>query len=230
MAWSYLATNQYGSVSGWGTNQYDSYVITQNQIDNATMMWNFFRNQGYTEQATAAMIGNAMWESLINPGQYEYGSSMTDFNHYGLGLYMWTPKYKIRDYATSIGGNMYDGDVQCQFYLANESDGWKTDRGLTQYPNYPYNMTPAQFKVSQLTPNYLAEVFGCNYEGGTYSSYRGGNADYWYNYFSGTPPTPPTPGGDTPDEVLYLMILRNRRSEGYEHKNRKVIGVYGNTH
>ena len=193
MAWHYLATNQYGSVSGWGTNQYDAYVITQNQIDNATMMWNFFRSHGYTEEATSAIIGNCMWESLIKHGQYEYGSSMTDFSVYGLGLLMWTPKSKIRDYAQSVGGDMYNGDIQCNFYLSDEQRGWNMYRGLTQYPNYPYVVTPEQFKVSTQSPSYLAEVFGCNYEGGTYSRYRGGNSEYWYEYFHGTPPTPPPP-------------------------------------
>lgn len=193
MAWHYLATNQYGSVSGWGTNKYDEYIITQNQIDNANMMWSFFRNQGYTEKATAAIIGNAMWESLINPGQYEYGTNMNDFDHYGLGLLMWTPKSKIRNYANQVGGNMYDGDLQCQFYLTDESGGWNMYRGLYQYPNYPYVMTPEQFKISELSPTYLAEVFGCNYEGGGYNAYRGKNAEYWYQQLHGTGPTPPDP-------------------------------------
>lgn len=212
MAWHYLATNQYGSVSGWGTNQYDAYVITQNQIDNATMMWNFFRYHGYTEEATSAIIGNCMWESLINPGQYEYGSSMTDFDHYGLGLLMWTPKSKIRDYALQYGGDMYDGNLQCEFYLVDEqrAGAWNMNRGLYSYPNYPYVMTAAEFRNSTQTPRYLAEVFGCNYEGGTYSTYRGGNAEYWYEYFHGTPPTPPVPPTPTGRKLPLIFYLKRR--------------------
>lgn len=219
MAWHYLESNQYGSVSGWGTNQYDAYIITQNQIDNAREMWNFFRNNGYTEQATAAIIGNAMWESLINPAQYEYGTNMQDFSHYGLGLLMWTPKSKIRNYANQVGGNMYDGNLQCQYYLSNETAGWNMYRGLTQYPGYPYVMTPEQFKISTLTPSYLGEVFGCNYEGGTYSSYRGGNATYWYDYFAGTPPTP-TPTEDISLWFGVFNVLKRRNSAFYASSKR----------
>lgn len=188
-------------------------------------MWNFFRTAGYTEQATSAIIGNVMWESLINPAQYEYYTDMNNWNVYGMGLMMWTPKRKIRDYASAQMGDMYSGDLQCRFYLDNESTGWEMYRGLTQYPNYPYIMTPAEFKVSTQTPEYLAEVFGCNYEGGTYSSYRGGNARYWYNYFQGTPPVPPEPpsSGTAAWFAVFKMLQRrkqqsllyNRRNKGW---------------
>lgn len=216
MSWHYLATNQYGSVSGWGTNNVNEYIITQNQIDNAQMMWSFFRNQGYSEQATAAIIGNAMWESLINPGQFEYGSNMSDWSSYGLGLLMWTPKSKIKNYADSVGGDVYSGDLQCRFYLENETPGWNMYRGLTQYPNYPYIMTPGEFKLSTQSPSYLAEVFGCNYEGGTYSRVRSTNSDYWYNYFTGTPPGPgPEPGGGGLGAWFAIFKLqKQRRSSG----------------
>lgn len=195
MAWHYEITNRYGSQTGWGTNEYDNYIITQNQIDNATEMWNFFRTAGYTEQATAAIIGNAMWESLINPAQYEYYTDMNNFDVYGMGLLMWTPKRKIRDYAANQMGDMYDGYLQCQFYLEDVQrvGAWNMYRGLNSYPNYPYIMTADEFKNSTQSASYLGEVFGCNYEGGTYSHYRGDNSNYWFNYFSGTPPTPPTP-------------------------------------
>lgn len=207
MSWHYLATNQYGSVSGWGTNKYNEYIITQNQVDNAHMMWDFFRSRGYSEQATSAILGNAMWESLLNPGQYEYYTSMTDFSVYGLGLLMWTPKSKIRDYAQQVGGDMYDGDLQCRFYLANESDGWNMYRGLTQYPRYPYLMTPEEFKVSTQDITYLAEVFGCNYEGGGYDAYRGRNAVYWYEQLHGeVPPEPPEPPTPTPSRKLPIIF------------------------
>ena len=215
MAWHYLETNQYGSQTGWGTDDVDSYIITQNQIDNASEMWNYFRYRGYSEQATAAIIGNAMHESLLNPAQYEYYTSMTDFSVYGLGLLMWTPKSKIRNYANSVGGNMYDGNLQCNFYIQNESEGWDMYRGLTQYPRYPYIVTPAEFKVSTADVTYLAEVFGCNYEGGNYDTKRGRNSVYWYEYFTGTPPQPPEPpvsGGGAWFGVFHVVNKRNRHN------------------
>lgn len=59
-------TGKYGTY--WG-NTYDSsqsLTLEQEKI-NATYIWNYLREQGWTLNAVAGMLGNMQSESAINP-------------------------------------------------------------------------------------------------------------------------------------------------------------------
>lgn len=59
-------TGKYGTY--WG-NTYDSsqsLTLEQEKI-NATYIWNYLREQGWTLNAVAGMLGNMQSESSINP-------------------------------------------------------------------------------------------------------------------------------------------------------------------
>ena len=109
---------------------------------------------------------------------------------------------KIINYAASVGGNWYDGAIQCQFidqvpnqnFLPNSAAG--------------YNYTWAQFKqITNVATAALAFLFEAERpaDQGTAQRQRRINAaQAWYNEFSGQPTPPPTPPdppdpGPTPD-------------------------------
>ena len=59
-------TGLYGTY--WG-NTYDSSnaLTTTRQQVNAQYIWNYLRNEGWTKNAVAGMLGNMQSESSINP-------------------------------------------------------------------------------------------------------------------------------------------------------------------
>ncbi len=106
MAWHYIDT----ASQVWTHNAASS---NQDQIDNASEMWAYFRNKGYSEQATAAMIGNAQHESALNPAQWQYGSYVGN-EHLGYGLFQWDPASRYWQlYCGHYGYDRTNGYYQC---------------------------------------------------------------------------------------------------------------------
>ena len=59
-------TGQYGTY--WGNTYNSSNTLTMEQMKvNATYIWNYLREQGWTLNAVAGMLGNMQSESSINP-------------------------------------------------------------------------------------------------------------------------------------------------------------------
>lgn len=59
-------TGQYGTY--WGNTYNSSNTLTMEQMKvNATYIWNYLREQGWTLNAVAGMLGNMQSESAINP-------------------------------------------------------------------------------------------------------------------------------------------------------------------
>ena len=106
MAWTYIDT----ASQVWTHSAPNSNAA---QIDNAREMWNFFRSRGYSEQATAAIMGNAQEESALNPAQWQYGSYVGNRN-LGYGLFQWDPAARYWDtYCNYYGYDRTDGYYQC---------------------------------------------------------------------------------------------------------------------
>ena len=126
-----------------------------------------------------------------------YGLSNGGF---GLGLVQWdgytstSPAgQKLVSFSERYGLTWYDGDTQL-FRIKREQETniqWQTHtiNGISwTWSNYPTNTQ---------TPEVSAHVWQACYEvsaTGTLPT-REANARYWYDYFSSTPPTPPTPTG-----------------------------------
>ena len=59
-------TGQYGTY--WGNTYNSSNTLTMEQMKvNAIYIWNYLREQGWTLNAVAGMLGNMQSESAINP-------------------------------------------------------------------------------------------------------------------------------------------------------------------
>ena len=178
------------------------------QIDNATEMWNYFRNLNYSEQATAAIIGKAQHESALNPAQWQYGGYVGDMQD-GYGLFQWDDASRyINVYCGHYGYDRTNGYYQCEWVETQTIGGLEGN----QWIPVP-GVTPSSwddFKISTDPPGDLAITFARNWERGnwwgTAGQNRRGNAEYWYQYFTGTPPQPPTPPGS--GEALWFAVFK----------------------
>ena len=64
--------------------------------NNAVLIWNYFKSQGWTLNSVAAMLGNMQSESTINPGIWE---NLDPIISNGYGLVQWTPSTKYSEWA-----------------------------------------------------------------------------------------------------------------------------------
>ena len=213
-------------VNGWwlstdtriGTS--DTSGVTSAQETNAQNIYNYFSALGWSLSAICGMLGNMQVESYLSPAYIQSAhrsqlpnsaaslsdvpnSVMLNFyggSNYGVGLVQWdgyttTPPVgqKLVSFAERYGLDWYDGDTQC-FRIQREQE---TNLQWTTYTLYGTSWTWNNYVSNTRTPEDSAAIFQKCYEkGGTDTTRRKNNARYWYDYFSGTPPTPPEPGDD----------------------------------
>lgn len=209
----WLTTDTGGSM---GTT--DTSGITSKQQHNATKVYNYFSSLGWSLSAIAGMLGNMQVESWLSPAliqgthRSQLPNSAADLSDvpnsvminfygssgYGVGIVQWDgytstapAGQKLVSFAMRYNLNWYDGDTQT-YRIKREQETniqWQSAviNGITwTWSNYPTN--------SQ-TPETSARIWQVCYEvaaAGTLER-RQQNARYWYDYFSETPPTPPTP-------------------------------------
>ena len=122
------------------------------QENNVNIIAAFFRNEGWTDNAIAAMLGNMQTESYLNPAQWQHNMNYSMDG--GFGLAQWTPATKLADYLGTGWRTNYDGQLDRIRYEWQNGLQWM----------YNVNMSFAQFAVSTDSVNYLTEVFLRNYE------------------------------------------------------------------
>lgn len=156
----------------------NDYLNQSEMENNAEMFYSRMISYGFSLNAIAGMLGNIQHESTINPGIWE---SLDPYEG-GYGLVQWTPYTNYSNWAGAGWEN--NGDKQC------ERIAYEFANGLQYYSTDEYPLTASQFKVSDLSPEYLAEAFLANYErpGDPSASiaYRRQYARNWYNYLSAT--------------------------------------------
>ena len=216
MSWHYIDT----ASQVW---THAAAASNSQQIDNATEMWNFFRSRNYSEEATAAIIGNAQHESALNPAQWQYGGYVGDMTD-GYGLFQWDDASRyITLYCGTYGYNRTDGYYQCLWVDTQTIGGLDGD----QWNAVP-GVTPATwdgFKISTNPPGDLAITFARNWERGNWwgdaGANRRSNAEYWFQYFTGTPPTPPTPSDEGYALWFAVFKILSKRKKGVVGYSRK---------
>ena len=147
--------------------------------DNAFMIWYYFTNLGFTNEAIAGLLGNLQQESTLDPWRYQNGVGP------GYGLAQWDPASGWFNYAQRHNINTSDptasGDGQCQCINDGESEGqWLPDTPTAIEHNTRYSW--AEF--SQLTDvNEAVRAFLYEYEraGRPNLPARYAYAAYWYD-------------------------------------------------
>lgn len=196
-------------------------LITSEMENNAKIFGDIFLGMGYSINTIAALAGNAQAESTINPGLNEVGGG-------GYGLFQWTPKSDLIEACSQLGIRPYtDGSIQCRcldgelFTLRNQ---WYTSSAFIR-PYYKsgatndmIGITPEEFKSNNMgwNPGKLAILFMAAYErpsydpGTNHADKRASNANYWFEYYTGNPPTPtpPTPGKGIPKELIAILSTK----------------------
>ena len=155
------------------------YLSIDEMTVNAQEIMNQLTGRGWTKNAVAGMLGNMQTESTINPAVWE---SLSPNVNNGYGLVQWTPATKLISWAEGEGLDYTSGDAQLQridWEVANNQQWIAT----SQYPR-----SFQEFKVSTLTPEYLAQVFIRNYERPRYPNQpiRSTQARYWYDNLEGS--------------------------------------------
>ncbi|EKD5409281.1 peptidoglycan DD-metalloendopeptidase family protein [Enterococcus faecalis] len=176
-----------GSGTG-GTGSGTPPELTTEKEKNAWAVWQFLKSKGYSEQATAGILGNMEQESGIMPDIDEGGGGP------GYGLVQWTSPvagesgraYVQRLLAQAgISGDYRNINTQLQLL------DWHMHNG--QYiPTSAYPYSVAQFKV--LTDIGTATMaFEANFERPAVTHpERIDMAIYWYNKLHGLQPSNPT--------------------------------------
>ena len=200
-------------------------------FNNAAMIYSILSNKGWTLNAIAGALGNIQHEGIMNPWSWENSEILASTDTYlidnsythGYGLFGFTPSghYLHSQYAQSfntfapnysdIPGNPNDGDAQIRYmdeYYIDEWQGWRNR-------NSNYYMPWEDYKVSALTPSYLAGVWMYSFEGPADPTgqlpLRETDAEYYYNLLLPYDPNPPTPPPTPTRKSMPLwMMLRKR--------------------
>lgn len=175
------------------------------QENNATYIYWWFSQRGWSINAIAGMLGNMEVESKINPGIWE--DLDTGDTSQGYGLVQWTPASKYLNWCSANGLEPSDMDsalLRIEWELAN---------GEQYYSTTAYPLSFKEFKVSTKSPYYLGMAFATNYERPEeITSLRGENAEKWYQFLLTLPGLrPPKPIKKRTALPLWLMYIASRR-------------------
>jgi hypothetical protein len=154
-------------------------------VANCEEMYNYLTGRGWTHNATCAVMGNACYESSVNPGMYERDSGRPVYQS-GYGLIQWTNVHATSEDENTLiawcieefgDRNWANGDRQCQFIDTDDGNNWIIKSS--------WNITYNDFKVSNSDLSYLTRAYFENRERGTWSSLRYTYASRISDYFQG---------------------------------------------
>ena len=199
-------------------NTYDtSNVLSLEQMQvNSSYIYSYLKNEGWTINSIAALLGNMQAESSINPGRWQSDRVGGDSTAHGYSLVQWTPYTKYTDWCSSEGfgdPSEMDSALARIIYEVENNIQWI---GTGDY----YGMSFKDFTKSTESVNYLATAFLLCYErpadqSETVQVYRGTLANGWYTYLTGEEPSNPiNPGSNTKKKKKFNFILFNKRRRG----------------
>ncbi|MEI5994770.1 phage tail spike protein [Candidatus Enterococcus mansonii] len=192
-----------GSGGSGGTPPTPPPELTTDQEKNAWVIWQFFKNKGWTEQSIAGMLGNIQSESGIIPDIDEISGGG------GYGLTQWTPKSKLVNWCNENGLDYRTLDSQCRRIQ------WEMENNVQWFynslrPDIDYISFRDFTKLADVA--HAAECFIALYEHpeNPYQPARAQQAQYWYDKLKNLKPGTATgAAGLAHLETLYKQPLGN---------------------
>lgn len=114
---------------------------------NVEKAWNFYKNEGFSDEATAGVLGNFMRESRMEPNVEEYRTRVG----YGLAQWSYTRRSDLERWTRENNFALSSLEGQLNFSI--------TEMEKMKFDNYSYE----QFKVIR-DVNQATEIFERNYE------------------------------------------------------------------
>lgn len=191
--------------SYYGNDLNSSNPLTQAQMEtNAMYIYAYLKNEGWSNNAIAGILGNMHVESSFNPGRWQNDDVGNSSG--GYSLVQWTP---ASNYINWVAGDPSEMDNALSRIIYDLNQG----NGFQWIPTSTYNFSFKDFSTSDLPPSTLARSFMLCYErpadqSEAAQSYRGGLADIWYTFITGLSPIKPT----TKKKKKFKFILFKRRS------------------
>ena len=165
---------------------YDNRALKLEEMQiNATYIYNYLIENGWTKNAICGMFGNMQVESQFSPGRWE--DTPGDRMEHGFGLVQWTPATKLINWAKEKDLDPYDIDTQLYRIVQEAIDD---SPELYQWNSHLHDseMTFREFTQSTESPEELTEVFMLCYEKPnlefSHLERRREYAAYWYSYFN----------------------------------------------
>lgn len=173
----------------------NEYLPRELQVDNGNFVMSYLINKkGWSKESAAAVTGNMVTESTINPGLFEGGVARPwNTPMRGYGLVQWTPATGLINFINSsnnTGNHSYDsfeGQLDCLDWNMRGGDGQ-----YFSHPRYPYGAfvelnTGLKFIQSTKKPSVLADVFIKNYLRPAVfeQPLRGQYANEWFEDYTG---------------------------------------------
>lgn len=177
--------------------------LSQSEMENnATIIWYYLMQDGWTMESVAGMLGNMQSESTINPGIWQ---NLDEGNlSMGFGLVQWTP---ATNYINWANAQRLERDL-IESQLARIK--YEMDNGLQWIPTSSYPLSFKEFKTSTRSPYYLGMAFLRNYERpfDQNQPIRGQQAERWFDFlktidFGDIKPQPPV---GKVDDLMLLWI------------------------
>ena len=182
-----------------------NFYLSRSQMeDNATYIYGFMLNKGWTLNAICGMQGNMETESTINPAIWQ---NLDQGNtSLGFGLVQWTPATKYLDWCSNNGLTYTEMDSNLKRIL------YEVENNLQWIATNSYNFSFYEFTQSNKSPYELGLAFLANYERpkNPNQPQRGTQANEWYQFLTGvTPPDPdPHPPFISKSKIPIYMMLR----------------------
>jgi len=172
-------TGTYGEY--YGSYYSESEALTTSQMKvNATYIYKYLTNKGWTKNAVAGLLGNMQAESSINPGRWQ--SEAVGSTSLGYGLVQWTPATKYLEWCNSKG---YSDPSEMDNNLSRII--YELENGIQWIETSEYNLSFEEFSKSTKSVSYLASAFLKCYEraGVEVEATRQANATSWLEYLNG---------------------------------------------
>jgi hypothetical protein len=176
-------------------------------------VWNWLRNKGLNEKATAGIMGNISQESSWDDQEIEAGNGI------GFGLCQWsfTRRTQLEAYGTDL-------DHQLNFLWSEMTgENLSTTGAELQWFNKD-GYTYSDFSAGNYSPSQSASAFCWCWERPNASeaneSYRQTQAEVFYSTYQGTSGGNNNNAQKVENAVIWLINIANDETHGYDQENR----------